>query len=237
VLAVHVALCVASNNKLESAPPRGKLRKLHAGVQAPVFWLGVYFAIVFEQLDRSLINPLYIGLGLLTGHLIFGISLLATHQDLKDTWSHFFDFGDIWNYTMRSPVVLTRFIGVAIAEEIIWRVGAQTIAIAVLGYWLHPNVATIAGIIGVATLFAIVHKHFFKNAWHVSVEFMAFSLLLGGLYWWTGSLILVMVIHAVRDIEIAYLEYLIKYEELGDKDEAIQAIEKSYMAPSRVERQ
>ena len=74
-----------------------------------------------------------------------------------------------------------------------------------------------------------MHKHFFENTRAVSVEFCAFGLLLGVLYYWTQSFVLVVVIHAMRDIEIAYLEYLIKVEELGDEEAAAKSIEQSYM--------
>ncbi|MCL4694477.1 MAG: CPBP family intramembrane metalloprotease, partial [Candidatus Hydrogenedentes bacterium] len=170
-----------------------------------------------------------IAIGLVAGHLIFGLSLLATHLSWRDAWSHFFDFGPIWNFTMDSPVVLTRFLGVAVAEELIWRVAAQTILVSFLAAWMPAPAAAGVGIAVIAAAFVVVHKHFFENTWHISLEFIVFALLLGILYHATGSFILVMVIHALRDIEIAYLEYLIKIEELGDEEQAAKAIEQAYM--------
>jgi membrane protease YdiL (CAAX protease family) len=113
-------------------------------------------------------------------------------------------------------------------------VAAQAILIDLLSSWMPESVAVVAGILAVAAAFVVVHKHFFENTWHISLEFVIFALLLGGLYFWTGSFILVMVIHALRDIEIAYLEYLIKVEELGDAEQAAKAIEQAYM-PGRPE--
>ena len=71
----------------------------------------------------------------------------------------------------------------------------------------------------------MVHAHFFRNSLTQSVEFVMFALLLGVLYWLTGSLIFVIAIHAIRNIEIAYLEFLGKLEELGDEGEALREIE------------
>ena len=99
--------------------------------------------------------------------------------------------------------------------------------------WLMVGLA--AGIVLIAAAFVVVHKHFFENTWYVSVEFCAFALLIGVLYYWTESFILVIVIHALRDIEIAYLEYLVKVEELGDEAQAAHAIEQAYR-PQRPEK-
>lgn len=233
-LLAHVAFSLATNPMQQDGQPRGRTRMIHVMMQGPLFWLATFIGWEQGVFSRQLVSPVYIATGLLAGHLIFGLSLLATHLSWRDAWSHFFDFGPIWNFTMDSPVVLTRFLGVAVAEELIWRVAAQTILIDLLSSWMPESVAVIAGILAVAAAFVVVHKHFFENTWHISLEFVIFALLLGGLYFWTGSFILVMVIHALRDIEIAYLEYLIKVEELGDAEQAAKAIEQAYM-PGRPE--
>lgn len=235
IMAIHVVHSLATTDYPDGEIPPYRTRIIHLILQAPLFWLAVYFAHRQEVFSRELVSPFYIGVGLIAGHLVFSISLLATHLSWRDSWSHMFDFGPIWNFTMDSPVVLTRFLGVAIAEELIWRVGAQVILVEWFQRILEPSAGAVAGILVAATCFVLVHKHFFKNSWHVSVEFSAFALLLGALYYWTGSFILVMVIHAMRDIEIAYLEYLIKVEELGDEQAAADAIERSYM-PVRPEK-
>lgn len=221
LLAVHVAHSLAANAR-ELPAHRSAERVLSVAVQSPLFFLSLVYAWHADAFTRQLVSPVYIGLGLLAGHLIFGFSLLATHRSLYDASSHFFDFGDIWNYTFDSPIVLTRFLGVAVVEELIWRVAAQNELIRLTG-------SPFAGIVVTAVLFAVVHRHFFKNTLGVSVEFMAFALLLGWLYHATNSLILVIVIHAVRDIEIAYLEYLIKVDELGSAEKARSAIERTFL--------
>ncbi|MBX7257297.1 MAG: CPBP family intramembrane metalloprotease [Candidatus Hydrogenedentes bacterium] len=235
LMLAHVVYSLTTSDQPDGEPLPPRVRMVHLVLQAPLFWLAVYFAYEQGVLSRDLVSPFYIGIGLVAGHLVFSISLLATHLSFRDSWTHVFDFGPIWNFTMDSPIVLTRFIGVALAEELIWRVGTQVILIEWFQKWMDPAWGTALGIVAAATCFVLVHKHFFKNSWHVSVEFSVFALLLGVLYYWTNSFILVMVIHAMRDIEIAYLEYLIKVEELGDEKAAADAIERSYM-PMRPEK-
>ena len=175
--------------------------------------------------SRQLVSPVYIGIGLLAGHLIFGLSLLATQHSIRDAAVHFVDFGSIWEFTVESPAVLMQFITVGIAEELIYRVGAQPLLIQWTG-------SAFGGIVLVALGFSCAHEHFFKNPFRQSVEFFGFSLLLGGLYYFTGSLILVIVIHAVRNIEIAFLEYLIRVEESGGEEQA--ALETDFVSGHRI---
>jgi len=234
LLVAHIAFSLATNPAQKDGQPRGRTRMVHVIMQGPLFWLATFIGWEQGVFSRQLVSPVYIAVGLLAGHLIFGLSLLATHLSWRDAWSHFFDFGPIWNFTMDSPIVLTRFLGVALAEELIWRVAAQTLVIDLLAPWLPGVAAPLVGILVVAAAFVVVHKHFFENTWHISLEFVAFALVIGFLYHWTASFILVMVIHALRDIEIAYLEYLIKVEELGDEEQAAKAIEQTYM-PRRPE--
>lgn len=229
LLAIHIVYSLVTNRMYpDGEHPQGRVRTIHVILQGPLLWSAIYIGLGMDVFSRELVSPVYIAAGLIAGHLIFGLSILATHQSLQDALAHFFDFGPIWNFTMDSPVVLTRFIGVAVAEELIWRVCAQTLAIEAFGAYLPPAWAVSAAIAAVAAAFVVVHKHFFENQWHVSLEFVAFALLLGALYHFTQSFILVIVIHALRDIEIAYLEYLGKIEELGDEAQAAQAIEQAY---------
>lgn len=227
LLGLHIGHSVVANRRPEPATPSRRGRLVLLATQTPLFLLACYFGGQEGVFSRQLVNPVYIGVGLLAGHLIFVLSLLVTHRSWEDAHSHFFDLGGVWNFTVENPVVLYRFSTVAVAEELIWRVGAQPLLIGMTG---SPTV----GIIVVAVAFAVVHRHFFQNSPAVSFEFLIFSLLLGGMFYWTGSLILVIVVHAVRDIEIAYLEYAIKVHELGDEEEAVRHIEQQYM-PQRTE--
>lgn len=183
-----------------------------AFLQTGLFILGCYFGYRCGVFSRELVSPFYIALGLVVGHLVFGVSLLLTHQCLRDAAIHFLDVGAIWRYAADTPRVLLQFTAVGVAEEIIYRVGAQPVLIRWMG---DP----LAGILAVAVVFAMVHEHFFRNPAGQSLEFLGFAILLGALYYWTGSLILVIVIHAVRNIEIAFLEHVVRVDELGGEKE------------------
>ncbi|MBI4559392.1 MAG: CPBP family intramembrane metalloprotease [Candidatus Hydrogenedentes bacterium] len=221
LLGVHTIYALLTN-RAETPPKKRKTISIEVVIQLPLFIFACHYGWEAGVISRQLVSPVYIGLGLLAGHLVFGVSLLITHRSLHDTWSHFFDFGPLWKYASDSPLVLSRFFSVAVVEELIWRVAAQPLATNLLGN-------AYLGVTVTAVLFSIVHRHFFRNTLSVSLEFLAFALLLGGLYQWTGSLILVIVIHAIRDIEIAYLEYLIKAEELGDEALAAQHVEQTLL--------
>lgn len=186
---------------------RGKEVSMRAAVatQTPAFLLACYFGYHAEVLNRVIMAPWWIAAGVVGGHLVFCLSLLVTHGSVRDAAAMLKDVNGLWDYGADHPEVLFRFLGVGVAEEIIWRVGAQPILAEITGYvWI--------GIVLAAAGFAVVHKHFFTNAAVVSVEFVAFALLLGVLFHITQSFTLVMLVHAVRDIEIAYLEHVIETE-------------------------
>ncbi len=212
-------------------------RWLAVALLSTLFVLAVVHAFGSGQFSRALVSPPWIGLGLIAGHLIFGLSLLVTHRSAEDASSHFFDFGSVWRFIVDHPSVLARFIYVGFTEEVIWRAAGQPMAIDALRGLFGPNsqprIAEWAGILIVAAAFSAVHEHFLKNSPLVSLEFLLFALLLGALFQFTGSLILVIVIHGLRDIEIAYLEYIIRVHELGDETLAAGEVERAYARPVR----
>ena len=103
-------------------------------MQAPLFLLACYFGAQYGVFSRDLVSPFYIGMGLLGGHLVFGVSLLITHRDLHDAAGHFLDLGSLWRFFVETPGLLLRFAAVSITEEMIYRVAAQTLLIA----WTRP---------------------------------------------------------------------------------------------------
>lgn len=214
LLCVHVVHALLIN--LRQAR-QGKEISIKAAVatQTPAFLLASYFGYQNGILDRSVVAPWWIAAGLVGGHVVFCMSLLMTHGSIRDAGTMLKDIEGLWDYSADHPEIVFRFLGVGIAEEIIWRVGAQPILADVSGFaW--------AGIVLAAGGFAVVHKHFFTNPPLVSVEFVAFALLLGVLFYVTQSFTLVMLIHAVRDIEIAYLEHVIETER-PDQEEQLPA--------------
>lgn len=186
-------------------------------LQAPLLILAIVYAWRSGVFSRDLVAPWAIGLGLAGGHVIFGLSLLVTDRNLRAAASHLLDMGALWNFLAESPALLFRMLAVSLAEELIYRVAAQGMLLEWTG---SPPIA----IVVVAAAFAVVHWHFFRNPPLQSAEFMGFALLLGTLYHWSGSFVLVVAIHTVRNLEILYLEYLVKLEELGDVGAALDAV-------------
>ena len=197
---------------------------LGAYLQMVLFIVASYYGYRQGVFSRQLVSPVYICLGFLAGHLIFGISLLITQQSARAAASHFVDFHALWNFVIESPAVLMQFITVGIAEELIYRVGMQPLLIAWTG-------SAALGIAIVAIVFSFVHEHFLRNDIMQSSEFLGFAILLGVLYYWTGSLILIIVVHAVRNIEIAFLEYLVRLDETGSEE--VAARESEFLAGER----
>ncbi len=190
-------------------------------IQTPLLLLACHFAWQRGVFSRDLVSPLHIGAGLLIGHVIFACSLLITHGVWRDAAAHFVQVGPFLRFLVEAPMIMLRFITVSITEEIIYRAAAQPLLTAWTG---RP----LLSIVIVALAFAVVHKHFLRNPVVQSGEFLAFSLLLGGLYYWTNSLSLVVAVHVLRNLESLYLEYLMKTEELGDAQRALNALEQTY---------
>ena len=191
-------------------------------IQTPLFLMACYFGAQQGVFSRELVSPLGIGLGLVAGHMVFGASLLITHRVLRDAAEHFLGLASLWRFLVEVPNLLLRFLVVSFSEELLFRVAAQPILIAWTGS------AAIAILI-IAVAFSVVHKHFFRNSFSQSAEFFAFAILLGALYYWTNSLIVIVVVHTLRNLESLYLDYLIKVDELGDEEAAMNAIERSYL--------
>ena len=195
--------------------PRGRFT---AFMQSALLLIACVLGFQHEAFSRDLVSPLHVGAGLLAGHLVFGASLLATQRSVRETFDHLIDLDALWSFVVENPAVLMQFAGVAVAEEIIYRVGAQPMLLEWTG---SPALSILAVALG----FSLVHEHFLRNSFGQSAEFLAFAILLGLLYYWTGSLILVIVIHAVRNIEIALLEHWVRADELGSEEAAIRETE------------
>ena len=237
LLSAHTLLSVLGHLLIPKAFFARGRRSLAVALLTGLFILAAIFAHQSGQLSRALVSPIWIALGLAAGHLVFGLSLLMTHRSTGDVSSHFFDFGSVWRFVVDHPSVLARFVYVGVSEEIIWRAAGQPLAIRAfsdtLGSAANSGVATAAGIVVIALAFSAVHEHFLRNTLLVSLEFLLFALLTGALFQLTGSLIFVIIVHALRDIEIAYLEYIIRVHELGNEALAADEVERTYARPVR----
>lgn len=221
VFVVYLLHALVVNYRAQAEAPRVRDR-LTLALQSPLFLFALYLGFHQGIVSRDLVSPLHIMAGLLLGHALFGLSLLVTHQELHDAAAHMLDFGALWRFLVESPGIIFRFLLVSATEEIIYRVAAQPLL------WRLTESAT-AAIVLVALAFSAVHWHFFRNPVVQSAEFLGFALLLGLLYHATGSLSLVITVHTVRNLEIVYLEYLVRLDEVGDEGEALRQIEALYV--------
>jgi membrane protease YdiL (CAAX protease family) len=221
-LGLHVAHALWLNGRQDRVSSNAENRASLYLVQVPLFVLGCIIAWQNGDVGRGLVNPLTIAAGLLLGHVIFVLSLLLVHRSARDAREVLLGLRTIWEFVIESPLILSRYVGVAVTEEVIYRAAAQrTLCTYLRSSW--------AGIVIVAVLFSVVHAHFFRNTFSQSLEFVVFAVLLGVLYWHFESLIFVIAVHAIRNIEIAYLEFLGKLEELGDEEAALREIEQSVL--------
>jgi membrane protease YdiL (CAAX protease family) len=204
MLAVHFSYSLIAAWRTRSGDGK-KPDMLLLITQTPIFLLGIALAWQEGAFSRELLSPLYIALGLIGGHVIFGLSVLATYRSWRAALEMLGQLGPLWRFIVDSPMVLMRVITASVAEEVIYRAAAQPLFTRLTG-------SAIAGVLIVAVVFSLVHSHFFRNAPIVSVEFVAFSMALGLLYYLTANLTLVAVIHAVRNTEIHFLEDTLERE-------------------------
>ncbi|HNR34746.1 MAG TPA: CPBP family intramembrane metalloprotease [Candidatus Hydrogenedentes bacterium] len=209
---------------LSALKPHTPGRVLAGYLQLGLFALACVIGVEHGIFSRRLVSPLDIGMGVLIGHLVFGASLLITQASVREAALHLVDLHPLWSFIVENPAVLMQYIAISVAEEMMYRVSAQPALAALTG---SPWMAVVV----VAIAFCIVHEHFFKNPPGQSAEFFLFAVLLGALYYWTGSLILVIVVHAVRNIEIAFLEEWAHAEACGG--EGLAEIEREYRAGHR----
>ena len=191
-------------------------------IQTPLFILSIIIAAREGYMDRGLISPPYIALGMFAGHLTFAVSVWITHRNGQDAWKHFVHIRPILHFFQESPTLIIRFLVISVLEEIIYRAALQPLLINWSG-------SPLFAIVVVAILFSVVHWHFFRNRLLDSLEFLGFSIFLGVVFYYTGNLALVIIIHTLRNLEIVYLEYLVKLEELNDESSALQFIEQQYV--------
>jgi membrane protease YdiL (CAAX protease family) len=226
--AAAALLALLAATALFARPERLTARMARRGMallESLLFVAACYVAFHQGALSRELLAPHYILLGLVGGHLLYGASLVLTQHNLhalRDYAEHFLDLRAVGRFARENPRALFGCLDGSIGEEVIYRAACQAVLIQSLG-------SPVTAIILVAFAFSITHGHYFRNALTASIEFTLFAVLLGALYYVTGSLILTILIHAVRNFDIVYLDFLLKKEALGDETQAQRAVEAAYM--------
>ena len=210
----------------ELAVPR--LSPLGAFMHVPLFIIAIVYTVQEDVWGRDLVSPLHWIVGLAMGHVLFSISVLLTHKSVSDSWETLKDVSDLVDFLINAPSVISRYVTVAFGEEVIWRMAGQTIAITIFAMFLPMNAAVAAGIGVVAVMFTLAHEKVVRRSWLVGLEFILFSVAIGALYHFTGSIALCMAIHFVRDVEIVYGEYIEKVMEWNDKERAADYVDRRY---------
>jgi len=206
------------------AEKRQKLGVFRVAVQLPLFVLAAYLAVRSGAIDRRLVSLVEILPALAAGHLIFVASVLATHTSLRDSWEILKDWESLRDFFVNNPYLTFRTIQISFTEEVIYRAVLQSLLV----LWWGP----VPGILFAAAVFTISHEHVFRNSWRETLEFVAFSLLLGTLYYATSSLAAVVAIHVVRNFEIASLEFSARVQETGSEEEAQLELDQRYRQES-----
>jgi membrane protease YdiL (CAAX protease family) len=178
-------------------------------LQLALFLSGAWLAWRMGAVDQRLFSPAALFSGIIAGLIIFGISLSIMNGAWLAAIEFLGEFRALWRYTADHPRALFGCIDVSLAEEVIYRAAAQNLLLAATG---SPALAIAAA----AVVFSVVHWHFFRNPLLHAMEFTAFALTLGLLYFWTGSLLLVTVVHVIRNLGIIYLESI----EMADETDA-----------------
>lgn len=219
-LGLYLVITLVVNFFQSEDQPR-RMSLVSVSIQAPLFLLALYLVYDFGVLSREMISLPRIALGIVAGHIIFALSVIVTQGSISSALYHCLDFRAVLGFLGENPLLILRFLVVSLTEELIYRGAAQPLLITYLD-------SVLMGVVAVAVIFSITHWHFFRNPPLQSVEFVLFALLLGGVYYSTGSFILVVVIHAVRNLEIVYLEYQLHAEELGSAQSAQDKIDEMY---------
>lgn len=214
--------------KASDDAPVPRFTPLDAMLHVPLFAIAIFYTIQSEAWGRDMLSPLHWIAGFAIGHVFFTISVLITHKSVSDARETLTDIRDLVDFVLNAPSVISRYVTVAFGEEVIWRMAGQGIIVGLLATVLPAQQAVMAGVFIVALLFTLAHEKVLRRGWLVQIEFMLFSLALGAIYYYTGSIALCMAIHFVRDVEIVYDEYCAKAMELGDRERAADYVDRRY---------
>ncbi len=187
--------------------------------------LAIWWTFQAGLFTRALWSPLDITLGLVLGHLLFGVSLFITHRHVGDVARHFVDARGMVAFVKATPELMVRFAGVCVIEELVYRAGAQDML-------MHRTGSPFVAIVVTALCFCVLHQHFFQNGWACALEFLLFSLIIGMVYYHTYSLTIVTLAHLIRNVESAYLEYCVLREENNDHEEALRILSARNASPA-----
>ena len=139
-------------------------------------------------------RPLLIPVALICGQLLYMVAVFATKLSIKEALSAVIPSADIATTCRRRPLLLAQYCFMVTYEEFLWRATAQRL--------LEDMLANAAGAILItACLFTLLHLKMFDHNVE-KIEFLVFSVVLGLIYYFTASLLFVVLVHAVRDVNV-----------------------------------
>jgi len=139
-------------------------------------------------------RPLLIPVALLCGQLLYMVAVLATRLSVKEAVSAALPSANIATTCRKRPLLLAQYCFMVTYEEFLWRATAQRFFADVL------TSASVAILI-TACLFTLLHQKMFDHNVE-KIEFLVFSVVLGLIYYYTASLLFVVLVHAVRDVNV-----------------------------------
>ncbi|MFT5759729.1 MAG: membrane protease YdiL (CAAX protease family) [Alteromonadaceae bacterium] len=166
--------------------------------------LGYLFDSIVVLFGFNLIKPLFINnsfhfyqiiIFLLMAILIFVLSTIATSH-LRLTLAAIKENVKILNYDFYKIILL--HLATALYEEVLWRAIFLVVLVEISGNYF--------AIISNSLLFAYWHKGQFIT-WRHAAELSVFSILLASLFLLSHSLVLVVIVHMVRNILIEITNY------------------------------
>ena len=139
-------------------------------------------------------RPLLIPVALLCGQLLYMAAVLATKLSIKEALSAALPSASIAVTCRKRPLLLAQYCFMVTYEEFLWRATAQR---------FFGDILTSApgAILITACLFTLLHQKMLHHNVE-KMEFLIFSVVLGLIYYYTASLLFVVLVHAVRDVNV-----------------------------------
>jgi membrane protease YdiL (CAAX protease family) len=219
-VSVFVGLLLMYVGLVAFAPDTRRLSRVNLVLRTVLLLLGV--ALNWQAFRGTPpFRPLLIPLALVCGQLLYVGAVFATGLSLKEAAHAAMPSPNIAVSFVRHPVLLLQYCFFATFEEFLWRATAQPFLTLLLS---NTGIAVIM----TALLFTILHTKMFTHDVE-KIEFMLFSVILGLIYHLTGSLLFVVLVHLVRDLNIKFGAPLEKPEHLTTSPD--------FVATHRVERQ
>jgi|GEM_PF-2708386 len=194
-VSVFVGLLLMYVGLVAFAPDTRRLSRVNLVLRTVLLLLGV--ALNWQAFRGTPpFRPLLIPVALVCGQLLYVGAVFATGLSLKEAVQAAIPSPNIAVSFVRHPVLLVQYCFFATFEEFLWRATGQRFLTLILS---NTGIALVM----TALLFTILHTKMFTHDVE-KIEFMVFSVILGLLYHLTASLLFVVLVHLVRDLNIKF---------------------------------